>query len=88
MHRPWRRSLAVLRVGVMLKRSKWHKDVTDERIFALAEQRRTSLDDPGLCLGCGAEAHGVEPDARRCECESCGEPQVYGVEELLMEVAL
>ena len=29
----------------------------------------------------------VEPDARRVECESCGEPKVYGAEELLFRIA-
>lgn len=38
----------------------------------------------GFCLGCGQEASGVEPDARRYECESCGMRKVYGLEELLM----
>jgi len=40
----------------------------------------------GFCLACGDEAYGVEPDARRYECESCGENKVYGAEELLMMV--
>ena len=38
----------------------------------------------GFCLSCGAEAYNVEPDARRYECEDCGENRVYGAEELLM----
>jgi hypothetical protein len=38
----------------------------------------------GFCLECHDEAYGVEPDARRYRCESCGEPAVYGVEELLL----
>lgn len=38
----------------------------------------------GFCLACGAEAYGVEPDARRYICESCSQPKVYGLEELLM----
>jgi hypothetical protein len=40
----------------------------------------------GFCLACGAEAFGVEPDARRYECESCGEPKVYGAEEILLHM--
>lgn len=40
----------------------------------------------GFCLACGAEAYGVEPDARRYECEECGKEKVYGAEELLMMV--
>lgn len=38
----------------------------------------------GFCLACGAEASGVEPDARRVRCESCSEPKVYGAEELML----
>jgi hypothetical protein len=40
----------------------------------------------GFCLACTAENYGVEPDARKYECEECGEPRVYGAEELLMMV--
>jgi hypothetical protein len=43
-------------------------------------------DCQGFCLACGAEAFGVEPDARRYECESCGEPKVYGAEEILLHM--
>ncbi len=44
------------------------------------------LDDSsiGYCLACGAEASGVEPDARRYVCESCGAAKVYGAEELVV----
>jgi hypothetical protein len=38
----------------------------------------------GFCLACGAEAGGVEPDARRYQCESCGEAKVYGLGELAL----
>ena len=41
----------------------------------------------GFCLACGAEAFSVEPDAREYTCESCGEPKVYGAEELLLMMA-
>ena len=36
------------------------------------------------CQACGATAHNCEPDARGYECESCGKPEVYGAEEMLM----
>jgi predicted RNA-binding Zn-ribbon protein involved in translation (DUF1610 family) len=45
-----------------------------------------SDDYVGFCLACGSEAYGVEPDARKYECEDCGERKVYGAEELLMMV--
>ena len=41
-------------------------------------------DYEGFCLGCGVPADGIEPDARKCECEECGEELVYGLEELLL----
>lgn len=47
----------------------------------MCERHMTSLDNPGLCFACGAEADGVEPDARCYECEACGEHRVYGCEE-------
>ena len=47
----------------------------------MCRRRMASLDDPGICFACGAEADGVEPDAREYECEACGEPHVYGCED-------
>ena len=44
-------------------------------------------DNLGFCTACGAEAFNVEPDARNYKCESCGERQVFGAEELLMMLA-
>ncbi len=38
----------------------------------------------GACIACGEFAYGVELDARRYECEACGECKVYGIEELLV----
>lgn len=43
-----------------------------------------NMDDPGFCLACGEEAHGVEPDAQRYPCESCGKRAVYGFSELML----
>jgi predicted RNA-binding Zn-ribbon protein involved in translation (DUF1610 family) len=66
---------------------KMHKSITLRRIELACMRRMTSLDNPGFCTACGRSAEGVEPDARRYECESCGERAVYGAEELLFEVA-
>jgi hypothetical protein len=41
-------------------------------------------DGSGFCTQCGAEAYGVEPDARGYECEECGADAVYGAEELVL----
>jgi len=38
----------------------------------------------GICLACGEEAYGVEPDARNYECESCGKSEVFGLEEAVL----
>jgi predicted RNA-binding Zn-ribbon protein involved in translation (DUF1610 family) len=57
-------------------KTRWRPVVTEEE---LAE-----LDTAGFCVACGAEVLGVEPDARRYECEACGEDMVYGLEELLL----
>jgi predicted RNA-binding Zn-ribbon protein involved in translation (DUF1610 family) len=54
--------------------------VTLEQVLAAVE----ADDNLGFCLACGAEAYCVEPDAREYECESCGEPKVYGAEECLL----
>lgn len=65
----------------------WHPSITPERIEDACERRMKSLDNPGFCLACGFEQDGVEPDACEYECEACGEPHVYGSDELLLEVA-
>jgi hypothetical protein len=67
---------------------KIHRDITLDRVTEAVERASVTLDNPGFCVICGAEAEGVEPDARRYECESCGEPGVYGAEELLMQFAI
>ena len=78
---------------------KLHPSVTLERVEGAVERHNSSLDNPGpwwhtasgryarygFCVKCGADAEGVEPDARKYECESCGEPGVYGAEELLID---
>ena len=63
---------------------KIHASVTADRVMALAMRRLHSLDDPGICLACGNEADGVEPDASAYKCEHCGEHSVYGAEEAFM----
>lgn len=66
---------------------KIHPSITADRIMAACEARSTGLDDPGICTACGADADGVEPDACGYECEECGEPAVYGAEELALSIA-
>jgi hypothetical protein len=63
-----------------------HASITENRKVEAVERHNTSLDNPGFCILCGCDAEGVEPDARRYECEVCGEPGVYGAEELLIRI--
>lgn len=65
---------------------KMHVSITTARIIDAVERHNNSLDNPGFCVACGNEQEGCEPDARRYECEACGEKQVYGAEELLMRI--
>jgi hypothetical protein len=67
---------------------KIHPSITDDRIVEACERRLYTLDNPGFCLACGIEAEGVEPDARRYQCEACGEHAVYGADELLFRVVM
>ena len=64
-----------------------HKSINPDRIAALAEESMFGTSNPGICISCGDECEGVEPDARRYECESCGERGVFGAKELLMMLA-
>lgn len=52
--------------------------------MSLEKFEELSEDNGGMCIECGEEAFGVEPDARKYKCESCGKLAVYGAEELLM----
>ena len=40
--------------------------------------------DEGFCLACGETQSGIEPDAGKCHCDSCGAPKVYGAEQLIL----
>jgi len=61
--------------------------LTAKKILAAAKRSQQGMDSLGFCLACGAKAEGVEPDARKCECEMCGQAKVYGAEELAIYVA-
>ena len=56
--------------------------ITIERVIDMCERDEYE----GICLACGEDAHGVEPDARKYECESCGAEKVYGCQELLLMI--
>lgn len=63
---------------------KMHPSVTVDRIVDLIRESHSSLSNPGICLACGADADGCEPDAREYNCECCDKNKVYGAEELLL----
>jgi hypothetical protein len=58
---------------------KIHPSITQDRVLEAVE----ADDNLGFCTACGADAYGVEPDARGYECEECAAKAVYGAEELL-----
>ena len=62
---------------------KIHPSLNTDRIMNAVERQKLDNDNPGFCLVCGNEQEGCEPDARKYECEACGEHQVYGAEELM-----
>lgn len=64
-----------------------HKSITLARVARAVERSHQSLDNPGFCKACGKSADGCEPDARNYECESCGEAQVFGAEEIFIDAA-
>lgn len=63
-----------------------HKSITEKRIISAVKRRNRTLDNPGFCKACGHEQKGCEPDARNYTCDSCGENQVFGAEELLFDL--
>lgn len=51
-----------------------------DKVLQAAETDRNS----GFCRKCGEEHSECEPDARNRKCESCGEFEVFGAEELVI----
>lgn len=60
-----------------------HESITAERVIAMVEADAYE----GICIECGEDAYGVEPDMRDGQCEACGQLKVYGAEELLFYFA-
>ena len=66
-------------VGAKTGRTFFRPEMTE------AEIHQARDDYNGFCVYCGEEQFGgVEPDARKYECEACGQPGVYGYEELCL----
>ena len=68
----------------MTKRRLPHKSITEDRIVAMCMRAARTVDNPGICLACGNDQDGCEPDARNYTCEACGESCVMGAEEILI----
>lgn len=66
---------------------KVHKSIDLDMVMRACERHRMTLDDPGICIACGNEQTGCEPDGRKLVCEACGRHAVHGAEELLIRFA-
>ena len=75
--------MTISRIGKALG-VKLHRSITEKKLMALAQESMFGTSSPGLCLECGAEASGVEPDASKYFCEACNRKSVYGAELLFM----
>lgn len=60
-----------------------HESVTIDRIINATKSQMFGLENPGICINCGSDQDGCEPDARKYVCESCDSKSVYGAQELL-----
>jgi hypothetical protein len=61
-----------------------HASVSLPRVLDALDTQLYDLEDPGICLHCGEDAMGVEPDARHYKCEWCGNEAVFGASEILL----
>lgn len=77
------RAMGPSRIGKIMQ-MKMHVSITADRVAEAVERGLTSLDNPGFCILCGADADGCEPDARKYKCDYCDQHGVYGAEELLL----
>jgi hypothetical protein len=64
-----------------------HPSVTEKRLERLYMEEDANEANLGICIQCGAERFGVEPDAERYRCERCKLPGVYGIETLMLLLA-
>lgn len=64
-----------------------HASVTLDRLEEAAKESMFGMENPGICIACGEDADGCEPDAENYKCECCGARQVFGAEGLLFMLA-
>lgn len=59
-----------------------------EPIITLTDSEYWQLSNAyaGLCLSCGEldECARIEPDARACRCNACGDRELYGLEQAML----
>lgn len=67
-------------------KQKIHSSITTERLEAALKESLFGETNMGICIECGEDQFGVEPDAEKYLCESCGTHTVYGVETLAISV--
>ena len=48
------------------------------------ELLESGQDTTGVCIECGEDQGGVEPDASGYKCEACGKRAVMGAEEIVL----
>ena len=56
----------------------------DKVVDIAMELLSSGEDTTGVCVKCGEDQCGVEPDASGYKCESCGERSVMGAEEIIL----
>jgi Zn finger protein HypA/HybF involved in hydrogenase expression len=57
----------------------------EKSIATRAKELVEEGDYVGICIECGHEQDGCEPDAREYTCENCGTNKVYGAEEIILQ---
>jgi len=61
----------------------WATHTRDNRWMFHATEEEASECNAGFCVRCGnCHESGIEPDACKYVCNSCGHESVYGLEEL------
>lgn len=68
----------------MPEKFKIHPSVTTDRVLSAVQED----DNIGICLLCGKDQRGCEPDMRNGRCENCGGDYVSGAEEILISQLL
>ena len=58
--------------------------MTRRDFLNIAMELAENDNNEGLCAKCGETQDGVEPDARKYQCEACGAMEVYGAEEYIL----